>query len=238
MSTRRAFTLIELLVVIAIIGVLIALLLPAVQKVRETARSAKCKNNLKQIGLALTSYVDLHDRFPICSDTAKGFDQAWVHTVKPFLEGSTSTFICPADPKGDVKLSNLPKGYQGTSYLLNQYLNPGTDACLSIRQMSATSRTITVFTAADTKGTGWQSDHVHSRNWFHEPPDSYAWVRILEDIQPDRFFGSRGDLDKDPNHHASGFANYLFADGHVDALPASQIKQWADSNQNFAKPQR
>jgi prepilin-type N-terminal cleavage/methylation domain-containing protein/prepilin-type processing-associated H-X9-DG protein len=94
---KRGFTLVELLVVIAIIGVLVALLLPAVQAAREAARRMKCQNNLKQMGLAFQNHHDTHGHLPTggwgwfwVGDPDGGFSErqpgGWVFNVLPFME--------------------------------------------------------------------------------------------------------------------------------------------------------
>lgn len=97
MRTRRGFTLVELLVVIAIIGILIALLLPAVQAAREAGRAAQCKNNLKQMGLATLQHVEKQRHFPTsgwgwrwAGEPDRGFTNkqpgGWAYNILPFLE--------------------------------------------------------------------------------------------------------------------------------------------------------
>jgi prepilin-type N-terminal cleavage/methylation domain-containing protein len=80
----RAFTLVELLVVIAIIGVLVALLLPAIQAAREASRRTACQNNLKQLGLALSMHHDAKLHFPV--GAASGEGSMWSYYILPYLE--------------------------------------------------------------------------------------------------------------------------------------------------------
>ena len=87
----QGFTLVELLVVIAIIGILIAMLLPAVQAAREAARRMSCSNNMKQMGVALHNYHASHNTFPAgyltSGDVWAGF--GWMAAILPFMEGET-----------------------------------------------------------------------------------------------------------------------------------------------------
>ncbi len=108
---RTGFTLIELLVVIAIIAVLIALLMPAVQQAREAARRTQCKNNLKQLGIALHTYHDSHNGLPpgtVHTDWISGrrsFAWSWIAMILPYLDQG------PTYAKADFRYAAWPPSW-------------------------------------------------------------------------------------------------------------------------------
>lgn len=124
---KSAFTLVELLVVIAIVGVLLALLLPAIGAARESSRRAQCQNHLRQLGLGLTSYESAKKRWPAGKkwsgppDDPTSFTMAWSSFLLPYIEEES------LDSKIDFKLPFTdPKNLPATTQVISIYLCPST----------------------------------------------------------------------------------------------------------------
>ena len=244
---QAGMTLVELLVVIAIIGVLTALLMPAVQAAREAARTATCKNNLRQLGLAFLQYCDAnHGEFPQYVDP-KGFPgfgkeelllHSWLTLVAPAVEKSEEIRICPDDPIGRRRLKAHSTSYVVSDYIAPEYVPPGfvvgvvEGSIYNLNKLQSTSRALLLFEAADpsTKvlasetADEWFDEHFHASEWYSPKNVRLGLVTatVTTDIQPDR--------------HVE-VANYLSADGHVDTIGAAQVRDWVDASYPFAKPE-
>ncbi len=230
MARHRAFTLVELLIVIAIVAVLVGLLLPALQAARGAARRSECANNMRQIGLAIHQYCDANKgAFPYVNHDHTKSD-SWIYSLAPYLEQVDAIRLCPEDTtRLDLRSNRL------TSYAMNGYLreptpNPfgGTQPgfASNFNQLSETHSTIMVFEAGFAVESTF--DHVESQDWFSEynlrrntPPDQAVWNAVKSEVAVDRHRGN---------------ANYLYADGHVDAISSGDIAARCARGDNFARP--
>lgn len=205
LKSRPGFTLIELLVVIAIIAVLIALLLPAVQQAREAARRVQCKNNLKQIGLALHNYLSSHSVFPpsYCIGAAKGGTWSIHARILPYLDQANA-----------YTLADLTVGYS--------------DAPNSTNGITAQ---FLPFNRCPSEINGLNSASTPS---FFPPNYAYnlgTWKVFTPRSTNLADGGTPGDGAFAPN---SNFTSAHFSDGMSNTLCASEVKTYTNNIGNDA----
>jgi prepilin-type N-terminal cleavage/methylation domain-containing protein/prepilin-type processing-associated H-X9-DG protein len=242
---RLGFTLIELLVVIAIIAILIGLLVPAVQKVREAAARAQCSNNLHQLAIALHNHHDAKKRLPSFYGTGT---RSWIYQTLPYIEqrniqtssnpyNKPVTILgCPSDPNFGIGVWSDTYGL--TSYLANtgrnwlDYAQPGGDTgVIGLYPSRLGTRFQEVMDG--TSGTLLIGERPHPTDQFWGWWPLADWDSLMWAINPVSFGNSPGSppclspgifapgnpgMDCHLNHWYSmhtGGANFAFCDGSV-----------------------
>lgn len=233
---RSAFTLVELLVVISIIALLIGLLLPALRKARDAAKTAQCLNNLRSIGFALHKYMNDHNRIPRADHgTNQRWDIAWPIAFREYFThirndrfDSIPAYRCPAHPNQKHKVQYLSNGLNFISP--NTIItNPPQRACVTNGFLTPSE---TIYMADYTDDP---DDILYRNNYPSGPntPESYfsifydAWQGTNITGDPNNgFTGQR----LEPLRHKSG-SNAMFVDGHAATLHEkvmTDLKNWDD----------
>jgi prepilin-type N-terminal cleavage/methylation domain-containing protein/prepilin-type processing-associated H-X9-DG protein len=221
MKNKSGFTLIELLVVIAIIAILAAILFPVFAKVREKARQITCVSNEKQLGLALSMYVQDYDETMPCryvSSNGRGNGwYGWKSMLYPYVK-STGAYMCPDNPINNVTdwydyqqnngQANIPQSYAiNVKDISNGPFVEVGDSMVTLAQMASPSQLIAI---GESKLNYTQEIPLH--NWVGASACSTPTSADANECYNAPTKGVQGH---------TGMTNFIFCDGHVKSMKPS-----------------